>query len=39
MNLNLMIAKMKVNLQENLCSNQLIKQEINARQCILVLDD
>jgi hypothetical protein len=28
--LNLMIARMKVNLLENLCSNQLIEQEINA---------
>jgi hypothetical protein len=33
----LMIARMKVNLRENLCSNQLIEQEINAGQWILVL--
>jgi hydrogenase maturation factor len=32
-----MIARMKVNLRENLCSNQLIEQEINAGQWILVL--
>jgi hypothetical protein len=37
MDLNLMIARTKVNLQENLCSNQLIEQKINARQWILVL--
>jgi hypothetical protein len=28
--LNLMIARTKVNIRENLCSNQLIEQEINA---------
>jgi hypothetical protein len=37
MDLNLMITRMKVNLRENLCSNQLIEQEINAGQWILVL--
>jgi hypothetical protein len=36
-NLDLMIARMKVNLREDLCSNQLIEQEINAGQWILVL--
>jgi hypothetical protein len=35
--LDLMIARTKVNLQKDLCSNQLIKQEINAGQWILVL--
>jgi hypothetical protein len=35
--LDLMIAGTKVNLRENLCSNQLIKQEINVGQWILVL--
>jgi hypothetical protein len=34
--LDLMIARMKVNLQEDLCSNQLIKQEINVGQWVLV---
>jgi hypothetical protein len=33
----LKIARMKVNLQENLCSNQLIEQEINVGQWIHVL--
>jgi hypothetical protein len=37
--LNLIIAKTKVNLRENLCFNQLIEQEINVGQLILVLDD
>jgi hypothetical protein len=32
-----MIARTKVNLREDLCSNQLIEQEINAGQWILVL--
>jgi hydrogenase maturation factor len=36
MDLNLMIARTKVNLRENLCSNQLVEQEINAGQWILV---
>jgi hypothetical protein len=31
--------RVKVNLQKDLCSNQLIKQEINAGQWILVLHD
>jgi hypothetical protein len=35
--LDLMIARAKVNLQKDLCSNQLIEQEINAGQWILVL--
>jgi hypothetical protein len=35
--LDFMIARMKVNLREDLCSNQLIEQEINAGQWILVL--
>jgi hypothetical protein len=39
MDLNLRIARMKVNLRENLCSNQLIKQKINVGQWILVLHD
>jgi hydrogenase maturation factor len=34
--LDLMIAKMNVNLRENLCSNLLIKQEVNVGQWILV---
>jgi hypothetical protein len=36
-NLDLMIAKTKVNLRKDLRSNQLIKQEVNAGQWILVL--
>jgi hypothetical protein len=35
--LNLRIARTKVNLQKGLCSNQLIEQEINVGQWILVL--
>jgi hypothetical protein len=35
--LDLMLARMKVNLRKDLRSNQLIKQEINAGQWILVL--
>jgi hypothetical protein len=35
--LNLMIARAKVNLQKDLCSNQLIEQEINVEQWIFVL--
>jgi hypothetical protein len=35
--LDLMIARLKVNLRKYLCSNQLIEQEINAGQWILVL--
>jgi hypothetical protein len=35
--LDLMIARTKVNLREDLCSNQLIEQEINAGRSILVL--
>jgi hypothetical protein len=36
-NLDLMIAKTKVNLRKDLRSNQLIEQEVNAGQWILVL--
>jgi hypothetical protein len=35
--LDLMIARTKVNLRKDMCSNQLIEQEINVRQWILVL--
>jgi hypothetical protein len=35
--LDLMIARAKVNLQKDLCSNQLIEQEINVEQWIFVL--
>jgi hypothetical protein len=35
--LDLMIARVKVNLQKDLCFNQLIEQEINAGQWIFVL--
>jgi hydrogenase maturation factor len=38
MDLDLMIARTKVNLRKDLCSNQLIEQEINVGQWILVLD-
>jgi hypothetical protein len=37
MNLDLMIARKNINLQKDLCSNQLIEQEINEGQWILVL--
>jgi hypothetical protein len=37
MDLDLMIARAKVNLQKDLCSNQLIEQEFNTGQWILVL--
>jgi hypothetical protein len=37
MDLDLMIARMKVNLQKGLCSNQLIEQEVNTGQWIIVL--
>jgi hypothetical protein len=32
-----MITRLKINLREHLCPNQLVKQEINAGQRILVL--